>query len=214
MEYSQKIQLITVWALPVIFAITIQEAAHGYIAKLRGDNTAYQQGKLTLNPIMHICPVGTVLVPLGLLWMGGFIFGWAKPVPVNWQNLKKPRLDMALVAFAGPLSNLIMAVLWLLLVKVSLNPAFGASREFCYKMGLAGVQINMILAILNMLPIPPLDGSRIISSILPPRVAYNYAKLEIYGFFILLALLFTGVLGQILGPTFEASLRLLDSLIR
>lgn len=188
--------LILIYAIPILFAITVHEVAHGWVASKLGDQTARMLGRLTLNPIKHIDPVGTILVPAILLWLGGFIFGWAKPVPVNWQNLSQPRRDSAIVAVAGPLTNLLMAFIWIGVLKAGLNFDIGILAA----MGKIGVQINLILMILNLIPIPPLDGSRVVASLLPPRLAYNYNLLEPYGFFILLGLLAFGILGMLLFP--------------
>lgn len=196
------IQKIAVWALPLLFAITVHEVAHGWMARRLGDPTAEMMGRLTLNPIRHIDPVGTILVPGILLMLGGFIFGWAKPVPVNWRNLRDPRRDMIWVSVAGPASNLVMALLWGLVMKTGLmlvdtTPMLGMPLLY---MGSAGVLINLILMVLNLLPIPPLDGSRIVTGLLPPDLAMQYNRLESVGFIILLGLLATGVLGSIIGP--------------
>ena len=200
------IQKIVVWAPPLLFAITVHEVAHGWMARRLGDSTAYMLGRLTLNPIRHIDPVGTILVPGILLVLGGFIFGWAKPVPVNWRNLRDPRRDMMLVSAAGPLSNLLMALIWGVVLKTGIviaasAPAVGMPLTY---MGGAGVFINLILMVLNLLPIPPLDGSKILSGLLPPALAIQYERLEGVGFFILLALLATGTLSSILGPPIYA----------
>ncbi|ADH85443.1 site-2 protease family protein [Desulfurivibrio alkaliphilus] len=196
------IQKIAVWALPLLFAITVHEVAHGWMARRLGDPTAEMLGRLSLNPIKHIDPVGTILVPGILLMLGGFIFGWAKPVPVNWRNLRDPRRDMILVSVAGPAANLGMALLWGLVLKVGLmlNPSTPLLGLPLIYMGGAGVLINLILMVLNLLPIPPLDGSRIVSGLLPPELAMQYNRLESVGFIILLALLATGMLGSIIGP--------------
>lgn len=196
------IQKIAVWALPVIFAITVHEVAHGWVANRLGDPTARMLGRLTLNPIKHIDPIGTVLIPAVLLALGGFIFGWAKPVPVTAQNLKNPRRDMAIVAAAGPAVNLIMAVLWALVARFAQwLPAESLVLPLTY-MGFAGIGINIALAVLNLLPIPPLDGGRVVSNLLPPRTSAQYDRIEPYGFFILLGLIMTGALGYLLGPPF------------
>jgi len=210
-EFS-LLQKIAIWALPVIFAITVHEVAHGYIAKKLGDRTAEQLGRLTLNPIKHIDPVGTIVVPLILLSLTSFVFGWAKPVPVNWNNLKRPQRDMALVAIAGPASNLLMAIGWALLLKFCLlfraQPATGLLVLLIY-MSQAGVLINLVLMVLNSLPIPPLDGSRVLSAFLSPRLAAQLAQIEIYGFVILVILLISGVLGKIIGPVILGLFQLL-----
>lgn len=195
-------QRIAVWALPVLFAITVHEVAHGWIALRLGDKTAMMLGRLTLNPLKHIDPIGTVLLPLVMLMLGGFIFGWAKPVPVTWENLKHPKRDMALVAAAGPLANLLMALLWALIMKLGyiLVPGTGSVGQLLIYMGGAGIFINIVLMVLNLLPLPPLDGSRVVSSFLPGPVAWKFNRIENYGFLILIVLLATGLLGQIIGP--------------
>ncbi len=195
------IQRIAVWILPVIFAITVHEAAHGWVAKKYGDNTADIQGRLTVNPIKHIDWLGTVILPGLLLLTGtGFIFGWAKPVPVDARNFKKPLHDMAMVALAGPLSNVLMALSWAMLARLGM--AIGASAEFIslplIYSGIAGISINLVLALINLLPIPPLDGSRILTALLPHRLAWQYNQLERYGFIILLVLLYTKILNVLL----------------
>lgn len=194
------IQRIVVWILPVIFAITVHETAHGWAAKKYGDNTAKMLGRLTLNPLKHIDPIGTVILPGILLLTGtGFIFGWAKPVPVDARNFKNPRHDMAIVALAGPVSNLLMAVGWALVARlgVLINVEFVTMPMIYW--GIAGISINLVLALINLIPIPPLDGSRVVSGILPHRWAWQYNKLERYGFLILLLMLYTGALNTILG---------------
>ncbi len=188
------VQRIAVWILPVIFAITVHEVAHGWVAKKYGDNTADAQGRLTLNPIKHIDWLGTIILPGLLLLTGtGFIFGWAKPVPVNARNLKKPIRDMAIVALAGPISNILMAISWALLARLGM--AIGANAEFIslplIYTGVAGSSINLVLALINLLPIPPLDGSRVLTALLPHQWAWRYNQLERYGFIILLVLLYT-----------------------
>lgn len=192
-------QSIAVWLLPVIFAITLHEVAHGWMAARCGDKTAWMLGRLTLNPLKHIDPIGTILIPsLLLISSAGFIFGWAKPVPVNFNNLRNPRRDMALVAIAGPMANVLMAVGWALLAQVGVlinNKNF----EMIIYMGIAGITINLVLALVNLLPIPPLDGSRIIASLLPQHLARHYNKVERFGFIILLVMLSTGILGTLLG---------------
>jgi len=196
------IQKIIIWALPVLFAITAHEVAHGWVALKLGDRTAQMMGRLTLNPLKHIDPVGTLLVPGLLLVFGGFVFGWAKPVPVTYQNLRKPKSDMAWVALAGPMSNLIMALIWALVAKlalVALQSGITMAEPMLY-MGIAGVLINSMLMVLNLLPLPPLDGGRILTSILPGPLAWQVSRLEPYGFFILLGLIYFGILSLILWP--------------
>jgi Zn-dependent protease len=201
MENLTIIQRIAVWILPVVFAITVHEAAHGWVAKKYGDSTADRLGRLTLNPLKHIDPLGTIIIPGLLLLTGtGFIFGWAKPVPVDARNFKKPLHDMAIVALAGPVSNLLMAFGWAMIARLGVTIGAGAenvSLPLVYT-GIAGISINLVLALLNLLPIPPLDGSRILTGILPHRLAWQYNQLEKYGFIILLILLYTKILNTIL----------------
>ncbi|WP_031430061.1 site-2 protease family protein [Methylomicrobium agile] len=199
MNELSLVQRIVVWILPVIFAITVHEVAHGWVARKCGDNTAYMQGRLTLNPMKHIDWFGTVILPGLLLLTGtGFIFGWAKPVPVDARNFKNPRKDMAWVALAGPVSNLLMAVGWALLARLGvLIGTESISLPLIYT-GIAGISINLVLALINLLPIPPLDGSRVVTGILPNYWAWQYNRLERYGFIILLVLLYTRVLNLIL----------------
>lgn len=197
------IQNIAIYALPVIFAITLHEAAHGYVAKHFGDSTAYTQGRVSLNPIRHIDPLGTILLPLLTLLLGGILFGWAKPVPVNFAALRRPKQDMLWVALAGPGANLFMALLWALVIKLGFSFPQNDLAKPMALMGAAGIHINVILMVLNLLPLPPLDGGRIAASLLPNRMAHIFAKIEPYGFMILLFLLITGVLGAIIGPFIE-----------
>ncbi len=204
MELS-LIQKIAVFAIPVIFAITLHEAAHGFVAMKLGDKTAWMLGRVTANPIKHIDPVGTIGLPLFLLLMsklaGGptFLFGWAKPVPVNFANLRHPKRDMLWVAVAGPGSNLIMALFWAAMIQLghALGGSFGLPLML---MGAAGVFINGILAALNLLPLPPLDGGRIAVSLLPHQAANALARVEPYGILILIVLMFTGILGKLMWP--------------
>lgn len=197
---------IAIYALPVIFAITLHEAAHGYLAKHFGDLTAYNEGRISLNPIRHVDPVGTILVPLSLfvvskLTMGaGFLFGWAKPVPVNFANLRHPKRDMLWVAAAGPGANLVMALLWAALIKLAIAIPDSSFAKPMALMGIAGIEINVVLMVLNLLPLPPLDGGRMAVSLLPHGLAYQFARIEPYGFMILLALMFSGILGAIIKP--------------
>jgi len=202
MEELNLLQRIAIWALPVLFAITVHEVAHGWVARRLGDPTAMMLGRLTLNPLKHIDPVGTILVPCLLLVLGGFIFGWAKPVPVTWENLRHPKRDMALVAVAGPIANLVMAIIWAVLMKIGvlLGGKFEWFSQPLIYMGGAGIFINVILMILNLIPLPPLDGGRVATGLLPDRISWKFSRLEPYGFFILLGLLVTGMLGRIMGP--------------
>jgi Zn-dependent protease len=202
MNQLSTIQIFAIWVLPVLFGITVHEVAHGWVASKLGDKTALLMGRLTLNPLKHIDLIGTVIVPALLLLLGGFIFGWAKPVPVNWRNLNRPRLDVALVALAGPVSNLLMALFWAVVGKlgaIGLEHQLPGALAFRY-MGDAGIWINLILMFLNILPIPPLDGSRVLSALLPSRMANGFARLEPYGFFILIGLIAFGGLQYILLP--------------
>mgnify|MGYP003468509423 FL=1 len=195
-------QKIILWVLPLLFAITVHETAHGWVASKCGDPTAKLLGRLTLNPLKHIDPIGTIIVPTILFLLGGFVFGWAKPVPITWQNLKNPRRDMALVAAAGPMANLAMAFFWVGAAKV----AIGLNNAAFIYMAQIGVSINLVLMLLNLIPIPPLDGSRVVASFLSPAMAYQFNKLEIYGFFILVFLLASGLLARILGPLLQGLL--------
>lgn len=201
MSQFTLIQQICIWALPVLFAVTVHEVAHGYVAKLRGDYTAAMLGRLTLNPIKHIDPVGTIVVPALLLVMGtGFLFGWAKPVPIGVNNLPHPRRDMALVAVAGPLSNLAMALFWGALLKLAVSMGGSGLWFGLLYMGAAGIMINLVLMVLNLLPIPPLDGSRVLNGFLPESAARKVDQLEQYGLIIVVLLLVTGFLGKIMLP--------------
>ncbi len=199
----QKLIEISIWVIPVIFAITVHEVAHGWVASKLGDNTAKMLGRLTLNPFKHIDLFGTILLPGLLLLLGGFVFGWAKPVPVNWQNLRHPRRDMAFVAAAGPMANLAMAIIWCLLGRVGLSLG-GDMGGILLAMSKAGIMINAVLLLLNLIPLPPLDGSRVVSSLLSPTVAAQYNRIEPYGFWVILLLLVTGVLSTILMPPLQA----------
>lgn len=195
------IQQIAIYALPVIFAITLHEAAHGYAAKRFGDTTAYMLGRISLNPLRHIDPVGTILIPLLTLMLGGILFGWAKPVPVNFGQLRHPKRDMLWVAAAGPAANLFMAIFWAGMIKLGLSLPDGSSLALpLILMGKAGISINAVLMVLNLLPLPPLDGGRIAVSLLPPPLAYRFASVEPYGMIILVVLLFSGLLGSVLTP--------------
>ena len=193
-------QLIAVAIIPTLFAIVVHEVAHGWVAFRLGDDTAYQMGRLTLNPLKHIDPIGTILVPLVLILTVGFAFGWAKPVPVNFNRLHNPRRDTALVAVAGPASNLLMAIGWAVIVKLaSLLPGnmTALALPLIY-MGMFGMIINAILMAFNLIPIPPTDGGRIAISLLPPRIGYQLSRLEPYGLLIILLLLLSGILWRFL----------------
>jgi len=193
------LQKIVIYALPVIFAITVHEAAHGYAAKHFGDMTAFNAGRITLNPLKHIDLFGTIILPALTVLLGGILFGWAKPVPVDFRRLRNPKKDMLWVAAAGPASNFVMAIFWALVMKFSVS----APEAFVLPLTLmakAGVTINIVLMVLNLLPLPPLDGGRIAVSLLPINLARPFAQIERYGFIILIVLLFSGVLGRILEP--------------
>lgn len=194
------IQSILIWAIPVLFAITVHETAHGLVASWFGDHTAKMLGRLTLDPTKHIDPIGTLLVPTILYFFSGFIFGWAKPVPINTSALRSPKQDMLWVAIAGPASNFIMAFLWLLVMLFAIN----LNSQFLVDMGQVGVQINLILAVLNLLPLPPLDGGRVVSALLPNKLSYQYDQLEAYGLYILLGLIFLGVFQTVIWPIVKA----------
>ncbi len=209
-------QKIAIWALPVLFAITVHEVAHGYVASRLGDRTAQMMGRLTLNPLKHIDPIGTVLVPLVMLLLpGGFLFGWAKPVPIGYRNLNNPKRDMAIVAAAGPLSNLLMALGWALLLRLSV--AFLQSMPWAaqplFFMAQAGIAINLILMVLNLVPVPPLDGGRVLTGLLPMPQAARFAAIEPYGLMIVVALLVSGVLGRLLQPAIGLFNELLLTLV-
>lgn len=194
---ASLIQTIAVYALPVLFAITLHEAAHGYVAKYFGDGTAYILGRVSLNPVKHIDPVGTILIPLFLYFAtgGSFLFGYAKPVPVAFGNLRNPRWDTIWVALAGPACNFIQALLWAMLL-LSLRIG-GVQETFFLSMASAGILVNLVMCMFNLFPIPPLDGGRILVSLLPARPSYALARLEPYGFFIVLALVVSGVLANL-----------------
>lgn len=197
-----SLQLVAIAILPTLFAIVLHEVAHGYVAKRHGDNTAYLMGRLTLNPLKHIDPIGTIVVPLLSLLFFNFVFGWAKPVPVDFRNLRHPRRDMVLVAAAGPAANLLMAIGWGLLAKLgSLLPEgmHAIALPLIY-MGLFGIFVNVILMVFNLIPVPPLDGGRVAAGLLPAGPARLLQQLEPYGLVIILVLLVTGILWQVISP--------------
>jgi Zn-dependent protease len=210
MQIDQLIQTVSLAAIPVLFAITLHEAAHGYVAKHFGDMTAYQAGRITLNPLRHIDPFGTIILPLLTLWIGGILFGWAKPVPVNFAALRNPKKDMLWVAIAGPASNLVMALGWALLYKMGLMFPENYFADAALGMAKWGININVVLMVLNLLPLPPLDGGRVAVSLLPHRQAFQLAKIEPYGMFILIFLAITPVLGWIIMPLMKMVFRLLS----
>lgn len=214
MDIANLIQLIALYAIPGIFAITLHEAAHGYAARYFGDPTAYEAGRISLNPIRHIDPIGTLLIPAVVLFASGgkFAFGWARPVPVNFARLRNPKRDMFWVAAAGPASNLLMAVLWTVLLKFVANIPPNYFTEPALRMAQGGIIINIVLMVLNLLPLPPLDGGRIAVSLLPHKLAYQFARLEPYGMIILMVLLFTGVLGKVMMPMMRAAFSVLSFL--
>jgi Zn-dependent protease len=216
MDFS--LSTIVLWGVPVVFAITLHEAAHGYVAKLFGDRTAEMLGRVTLNPVKHVDLVGTILVPGALLLMaklaGGapFIFGWAKPVPVNYANLRRPRRDMIWVAAAGPASNFVQALLWAICLMATVAGGALAS-EGLSEMARIGVNVNLVLMALNLLPIPPLDGGRVLAGLLPGPAAYALSRVEPFGLFIILALLFTGLLDNLMRPLIRVAEHLIVALL-
>jgi Zn-dependent protease len=217
MNFDALIQTIALAAIPVLFAITLHEAAHGYAARHFGDMTAYAQGRISLNPLRHIDPVGTILLPLLTLFVGGILFGWAKPVPVNFSALRHPKKDMLWVALAGPAANLVMALFWGAMFKVALSMPGSYFAEPLLGMAQFGVTINAILLVLNLLPLPPLDGGRVAISLLPHRQAFQLAKVEPYGMVILIVLAVVPVGGQpilswILSPLVSSFIRMIETI--
>jgi len=215
MDVNSLVQTVAIYALPVLFAITLHEAAHGYVARHFGDMTAHAEGRISLNPMRHIDVVGTLVVPLAILLLSGgrFLFGWAKPVPVNYSALRKPRQHMALVAAAGPAANLAMTLGWAVLLKIAVLLPAGSSSHFLALMAQAGIMVNLVFMFLNLLPILPLDGGRIVASLLPQRAAWRYAKLEPWGLPLLILLLATNVLNFVLEPLVGASGALINALM-
>lgn len=213
-----SLETIVLWAVPVVFAITLHEAAHGYVAKLFGDRTAEMLGRITLNPLKHVDPVGTILVPgvlIALAWLNKappFIFGWAKPVPVNFENLRNPKRDMIWVAAAGPSSNFLQALLWAIVMSAT-SPAGALSSEGFYQMALIGVRVNLVLMALNLIPLPPLDGGRVVAGLLPRRASIGYSRLEPYGLFIILGLLALGLLDDLMRPLVRVAEALIDQVV-
>jgi len=211
MNLLNNVQILAIMVLPVLFAITVHEAAHGWAAGNLGDRTAQMLGRVTLNPLKHIDPIGTVLVPLATYFLTGFLFGWAKPVPVDVRNLRNPRRDMALVALAGPGANLVMAVIWGLAIQLALtlwNISPWLAQPLAY-MGAAGVLINVLLMVLNLFPLLPLDGGRVLNALLPRHLAIPFSRLEPYGLILLVILLATGALGSLLGPLVNLTIGLM-----
>lgn len=214
-DFANIIQTIAIYALPVLFAITVHEAAHGYVARHFGDHTAAALGRVTLNPIKHIDPIGTIVMPLALyvLTSGAFLFGYAKPVPVNFGALRNPRRDSIWVALAGPGSNLIQSVLWGAALYLLLGA--GVQEPFFVGMCRAGVLVNVIMFVFNLFPLPPLDGGRILTSLLPPRLAIPFSRVEPWGFFIVMALVVAGVISNLwMRPLMSATFQFIDLLLR
>ena len=209
----QLVQTILIFAPSTILAITLHEAAHGYVARMFGDTTAYMLGRVTLNPVKHIDLMGTIVIPLVLLAVtrGAFMFGWAKPVPVNFNNLRNPKRDMLWVAAAGPASNIVQALLWALVARLLVG-ASGEAAGYWSDVAQAGVLSNMVLAVLNLIPILPLDGGRVLASLLPAKASYAYQGTERYGMIILIALIVTGILGRVLSPLVFLGVRAIFSL--
>ena len=218
MDIANIIQTVAIYALPVLFAITVHEAAHGYVARHCGDNTAAMLGRVTLNPLKHIDPIGTIAMPLFLYvaTSGAFLFGYAKPVPVNFGRLKNPRRDMILVALAGPASNLAQALLWG--IGLVLLQSAGVGERFFLEMCQAGALVNVIMCVFNLFPLPPLDGGRIVAGLLPPKAAITYGRIEPWGFFIVMGLVVAGVISKLwmlplMGLTFRALDMVLSPLV-
>jgi Zn-dependent protease len=214
MDFANLIQTVSLYALPVLLAITLHEAAHGYAAKYFGDNTAYVMGRVTLNPLPHIDPVGTILMPLLLYFAtsGAFLFGYAKPVPVRFGKLRNPKRDMIWVALAGPASNFFQALVWgaLLIVYKSM----GVSESFLVEMAQGGVLVNIVMFVFNLFPLPPLDGGRILVGLLPYRQAVMVSRVEPWGFFIVMALVVTGVVSSLwMRPLMNLSLQIITLLL-
>lgn len=214
-DFQATIQYVAVAILPLIFAITVHEAAHGWVANKLGDGTAKAQGRLTFNPIPHIDPIGTIVLPILMMLTTGFIFGWAKPVPIDLRNLHHPRRDWAIISVAGPLSNLAMALIWGVVWKITML----LPQSMVYialplaLMAKIGITFNVILLVLNLLPLPPLDGSRVLGWLLPPRAAMQLDKIEPYGIFILIGLLYFGLWDVVIGPITNAVIRLIAHLL-
>ena len=215
MDISNLIQTVSVYAIPVIFAITMHEAAHGYAAKYFGDRTAYMLGRVTLNPLPHIHLIGTIVLPLLLYFStnGALLFGFAKPVPVNFGNLRHPKRDMVWVALAGPASNLLQALVWALLFVVYTD--FGVTEKFFLAMCKAGVLSNVVMFAFNLFPLPPLDGGRIVVGLVPWKMAYQFSRVEPYGFYIVMALAITGVVNHLwLDPVMSATFGLIELMLK
>ena len=214
MDIDQLIQTIAIFALPVIFAITVHEAAHGYAARYFGDNTAWMLGRVTLNPVKHIDPIGTIVMPLVLYFVtsGAFVFGYAKPVPVQFGNLRNPKRDMIWVALAGPGSNFAQALLWW--IALYLLHGSGVEETFFLKMCEAGILTNVVMFALNLFPLPPLDGGRVLVGLLPLKQAILVSRIEPWGFFVVMALIVTGILSSFwMQPVMAVTLGVLKALL-
>ena len=207
------IQKITVYAIPLIFAITLHEAAHAYAARYFGDSTAYMLGRMTLNPLKHIDPIWTILVPIVTLLVSPFVFGAAKPVPVNFGALRNPKRDMIWVAAAGPLANLVMMLGWAVLAKIAITLGASGPTYFLASAAEAGIFVNALLMVFNLFPLLPLDGGRIMMGLLPNRMSYSFSRTEPYGMLILIALIVTGVLGKFMWPLVEISMNSIYAII-
>jgi len=215
MDFSGAIQTLSVAAIPILFAITLHEVAHGWAAKLRGDRTAEMLGRLSLNPIKHIDPVGTVAVPVLMVLTTGFMFGWAKPVPVAFNNLNNPKKDMVFVAFAGPVANVVMALFWAVILKLVFvsGGAGGPVSDFIYQMARIGIFFNVLLAVFNLLPIPPLDGGRVLRGLVNESIGRVLDRLEPFGLIIVVGLLLLGWLFPLVQPAMDFLQRLILALV-
>ncbi len=212
MNLASFLTTVSIAAIPIVFAITIHEVAHGWVARYFGDRTAEAQGRLSLNPIRHIDPIGTILVPALMLWIGGFLFGWAKPVPVNPRFMRNPRGNMVWVSAAGPTVNLIMAIMWAAVMVLARTFDLGTTGEWIFQMANIGIYINVLLAVFNMLPIPPLDGGQVLTNLLPAGpLSSALERIAPFGLFIVLGLIFTGLLAPLIGRPIAAIMGLIAS---